>query len=504
MKKKIRWKGHVKTFLILILMVSLVCLCVIYMLSYQSPGQYSFTRDDMQALSAQSVKYQYADYLKRSYVAPKFIGAAARNFGDNIGLYTLGGENDRIHGSILPFYEKLFGEEGAVTPLPVVQGEALFDLLLQGDHIFVAYEADLPKSLLYAMASEDATAHEGSEEYIREILIVPGEQVYEGINSLPFGTPIQNKNYSFEAIARDSSGHYYRYTTSYTPTVDGGVSFNTNYYLAYTVEDNSFTYEMASLAEFDAYFTKNGLQKKISDTTPILGEQTADPSRYAITASSVYPGAERLDALLSALLINPEKATGFTDTDGTRFFYDEGRNVSLSRDGVLSYTALGGSGLDLADLFEYHTAKESYDMRDYAGASLMLARALENGLGAENAASLILTGVWSDGTTLRFTFGYAYGGLPVYFEGDSTVMRFDFEAGRLTSACFRMKKLTKSAEKTDSIPTRSDMIWLLRHTLSGYGETKEYTLGYLFGKNGGETTMEFLTRPVAARKGVSG
>lgn len=481
---------HIKTAVILFLMVMLVCLCMVYMLSYQGLGQYSFTKDTMRTLGGESVKYQYADYFVRSCISPKLIVFSAKEQGRDIGFYTLGGENEEVYASILPFYEKLLSAEGKMTPLLKEEGAALFEEGMAGDFIYVAYENDLPRDLVYSLSLENETAPTSSDEYIREILIVPSTHLYDGISLVPSGIQVYTSVYAFYAVARDSLGNYYCYTTEYVPMEATDISFNTNYYLTYTTTETHFYCDFAGAYESDPYFIRNGLEEKVTDTTVIVDDIHAALPKSVVSASRYYPETAVKNALLVALLMNPEKVTSFTDGSGVRFYYDEGRNASISPEGYMEYTAYGEEGLPLADLFEYPAVNEVYDLRDYIGASLMLARDLEDAVGAGEGYSLFLSGVYSDGNTVTVSLGYAVCGMPVYFEGYSNVLVFEFENGMLKKVAYDLRSIEVSEGEAPNI----DMLWALRSAIAESETKREYAYGYLFRLTEERVAVELIGR----------
>lgn len=476
MLKKRNLLELLKTILVVFLLVALVCLCVIYMLSYQNMGQYAFTKDTMQMLSGESVKYQYADYFDAAYISPKMIGFSARSLGEDIGFYTLGGANEKVYRSILPFYEKLFSEKGRVTALSGEEGESLFASLLTEDHIYIVYENDLPRDLIYALSMEDVTLLVGKCEYIREILIVSDRHLYNGVSQSPSGTQVFTEIHTFYALARDSEGNYYRYTTDFIPSAPTDVSFNTNYYLTYTTTGSYFSYELAALSAQDDYFQRYGFREKVTDTTAILTRSDTAISQKTVAASRFFPNKSMTNGLLDALFMNPEQVTSFTDGSGNVFYYDEGKNLVVSPVGHLTYTAYGEGGLPLSALFEYPTASEAYDLLDYIGASLMLSRSLETVAGGERAYSLFLSGVYSDGNMVKVTLGYAVDGMALYFDGFSDVITLEFENGMLKAVAYDLRTITVLQDgKRDC-----DMLWDLRAVILESDALLEYAYGYDF------------------------
>ncbi|MBQ9747440.1 MAG: hypothetical protein IJV98_01530 [Clostridia bacterium] len=459
-EKKLSIAELLKDVAVVLLLVALVCLCTIYMLSYQTVGGYAFTRQTMATLSGESVKYQYADYFESSYACPRFVGFAARELGENVGFHCLGGENASVSATLVPFYEKLFGEDGSVVKLTPGAGEALFAELLARDHIYVAYENDLPKSLILALAMQDATVREITGEYIREILIVPELHLYNGVSMMPAGVQIYTEIYTFYAVARDSAGNYYRYATAYVPEAATDVSFNTNYYLTYTTTDSFFFYEYAELLATDTYFDTYDLHGRVSDTTTVLTAAHGTLPPKTLTMSYVSPTQTQRAALLDALRINPNKVTSFTDSSGVSFYYDEGCNAGITPRGLLTYTAHVDGGLSLSSLFEYRAQENTYDAHDYVGAALVLASDLWQAFYAADGHGLemYISRVDYDGETTTVYFGYTSDGLPVYFEGSADLISFAFSDGRLRAVSCQFLAI----DVAHRMPVPSDTLWDLR------------------------------------------
>ena len=76
----------IKTIAVAVLLVMLVCLCILYMLSYQGGQTAEFTRTMMDRLTGESIKYQYLEYFERPYTLPEFIGFSYGRADEKIGF----------------------------------------------------------------------------------------------------------------------------------------------------------------------------------------------------------------------------------------------------------------------------------------------------------------------------------------------------------------------------------------------------------------------------------
>ena len=51
-------KEHLKSIACGILLLTMICLCVVYILSFSGAVEYDFSKNDMEALSSESIRYQ--------------------------------------------------------------------------------------------------------------------------------------------------------------------------------------------------------------------------------------------------------------------------------------------------------------------------------------------------------------------------------------------------------------------------------------------------------------
>ncbi len=469
-----RIKEHIKSLVLGVLLVTLVCLCVIYILSF-SGESYDFDKNTMEAVSGESVKYQYLDYWDISYSSPRVIGLSAKREGDNIGFYTLGGENIEVYESIFPFFEKLFGEEGNTEKLSSAEGAALFSSLLKGDYIYLSYACDLPKSLIYAMTQGEATYKGTSDEFFSELLIVPLEYLFESYMITPAGKYKYVDVYSFYAVARDSSGNYYRYTTSFQPSAKSDIAFHTNFYTAYNTADNRFQYEFAGEWKSDSYLTNNGFYEKVTDTTMIPLAKYDAYSAPIVLAKTQIPDSTAIYDILNVFMMNPEKISSYTDENNTVFYFDEGKNISITKDGVLSYTTHGSEGISLAELFDWHAEGEQYDVFDHIGAALVASRTIEKVRSLVDC-DVYISGIYYDGNLLKIRFGYSEGGLPLYFDGDADVLTLEFSDGRITGAAYQLLRVRVAEENAEV----TDLLWTIRSEILSSNKRNAYHCGYGF------------------------
>lgn len=488
MSRAEKMREHMKSLAVGVLLVILICLCVIYILDFSGVKAYDFTKDDMESVSSESVRYQYLDHWDVSFVSPSFIGFSAKNRGDNIGFYTLGGENAEIYREVLPLLEVLFAD-GSAEAMDAAEGEALFKNLLRGDYIYLSYACDLPTALLLAMSHDDASGDGDMGEFVSEVLIVPEVYLGEASYEDAAGVAERLSVYSFYAVARDGSGNYYRYRTAPAEDDKRDILFHTNFYRTYTIKENALPYEFACLWKEDSFLEKHDFREKISDTT-VIPLSHAVYETPIVFAESRIPGGNDKNEILDIFYMNPEKISSYTDETGVIFYFDEGRNISISPSGRMQFTSLGAEGISLEELFGGRSTNGEYTVFDYIGASLMESALLKKAHNQTNCA-LYISGISHDGTLLKISFGYAVGGMPLYFDGSADVLSFSFSSGMLEAAEYHFW----TVHKTALVSRTPDFLWALRSRLLSDEGREEYFYGYYFTKNRTRTGADILGIP---------
>ena len=477
MSKKERILETCKDILVFVLLVALVCLCAMYMLSYQRQETPDFTHEKMDAISGETAKHQYIGYFDKSYCLPTFIGISYYERG-RFGFCTeagLASAND----SLIRFYEKLFTDEGDVEMLSAEEGERLFNEALLGDnYIYASYICDLPKTVICAMAGMETDGMSG--EYIKEIFIIPDEYLGTGdirgpLNLLSSGSAI----YTFAAIARDSLGNYYHYTTDYVPKEPTDISFNQNFCFAYSTLEGAASYDFAALLKTDTFLEKAGFSEKVTDSTVIFRSSNTFP--LSILDVSVEAVDENLaGAYLQALFINPEKASQYTDENGTRFYFDGGRNAVITSEGTLTYSAPDG-GISMGDIFGARVIEGEVGVYEYIGAALALAEDLEavKNQGENIPYRLAFSSMAYDGETFSVSIGYRAGGLPVYMNGTNDILTVEFCRGSISGVTYHLRAL-RGAQGDAKVP---QMLWTLRSAIKHTGSPHAYSYAYVITEN---------------------
>lgn len=440
----------VKSVLLAVLLVMLVLFCILYMLSYRGVSATEFKKEQMDRLGGESVKYQYVKYMDTAYTFPEFMGLSDGR--TPMGFAGDGASAKALYADVFRFYEKLFGSEGRMAKLSAEEGEMLFSEAIRGEYLYISYFSDLPRSVILGMADGNAAIAADSDEFIRELLILPSAELFEGMTSDASGEQVRASIHSFYALARDSAGNYYRYTTKYIPEVPADIGFHTNFYDAYTAMGGARPYRFAAELN-DAFFANVNRAGLVTDTTavleaPLLGEVLEIKHRI--------PDEGEEKAILRAFFMNPEKISSYTDESGIRAYFDEGESVRFMPNGEIRYAALGQSGISLDEIFGYHPDGSEYDTFDSVGAALLLADSL--GIRSRGALTVFLSRMAYDGEILTLSFGYRYGGIPLLADGSEEIFRVEIQGAVLRNATLRLFDI----ERTEMTAQMVDMPFALR------------------------------------------
>ena len=130
----------IKTIVTAVLLVSLICLCSVYIFGFGKVRAAEFSKSMMSALKAQSYKSEYAKYFDRSYVVPEFIGVCSSD-GRRKGMFS-DTENARIetlYKSFSVYFSETLGENGKTSELDEDAGKRSWERALSGDCVYMSF-----------------------------------------------------------------------------------------------------------------------------------------------------------------------------------------------------------------------------------------------------------------------------------------------------------------------------------------------------------------------------
>ncbi|MBQ0125787.1 MAG: hypothetical protein KBS59_05620, partial [Clostridiales bacterium] len=260
---------YLSTALIALLLVLLVCLCFVYMNSYNNVESSEFTREMDVAVREKSYKSGYVGLLDDTLVSPYFFGYSVG--GDKFGYFGQGAGD--CYSSFSGVISALFGPESTVS----VASETDFYKCFSGDFVYIKYRSELPKSVIYYAQNPDGILEEISDEYVYEMVV--------SVNNPAF------------ALTRDRMGNCYIYRASQN------FLYNKNLLYSYNKFEGGFAFDFAADSEIDASYASLGFYEKINDTAVIRNNS------FSAASAVVQPLKTDDGFVLAKFGMNPEKVT---------------------------------------------------------------------------------------------------------------------------------------------------------------------------------------------------
>ncbi|MBO4331239.1 MAG: hypothetical protein J5827_04105 [Oscillospiraceae bacterium] len=147
----------------------------------------------------------------------------------------------------------------------------------------------------------------------------------------------------------------------------------------------------------------------------------------APTAAALVPlSSADVDRAVTAFSINPNTASHFTESDGTRVYVESGCSLRISENGILSYRNLSGEGR--------LRAADGSSSEDLAGMIRYSKKLVESSVGSAGGSMRIyLTDALASGGSYTFSFGCYIAGMPL-LRADGLTSYVTVENGVVTSA----------------------------------------------------------------------
>lgn len=401
----------IKTIVTAMLLVSLICLCSVYIFGFGKVRVAEFSKSTMSALKAQSSKNEYAKYFDRSYVVPEFIGVCSSD-GRRKGMFadTEDARLETLYKSFSVYFYDTLGEKGKVSELDGDTGIRSWERALSGDCVYMSFRGELPRSLIYFMTFPDEITENVGDEFISELIIYPTGNPTVTESTDINGNKVTSMLYAYTVIARNRHGGYYLFESSSVPRSYLDVYFN---------RDRIFSYNMTGALAFD--FGGGDCYSGMLVKTEELSAPEIFISGKDITSNQVD-----ISYITGAFGINYEKSVRYNESDGAVSYIEEGHNVKIYRDGRVIYTVTGdiggvSMGLRLGD----------YAVYDYVGTAIKLIHAADIDTGE---AALKLRGIYKNGENVEVLLGYSCNNISLSVDGDADLLRFEFRDGKLISA----------------------------------------------------------------------
>ena len=430
----------IKTIAVCVLLVSLVCLCTVYLFSFERNTAPQFTASMLSSLISRSSKNVYLDEFSPSLVTPYFIGVSIDGEKQGVFTDTDNSSISTLYEQVAEFFPTLFAK-GSVRALAEDEGRREFASALSGRFIYISYFAELPKSVIYYMTFPQNMSDDVSDEYISELVIFPSGSPTRIVDTDIYGQPITIELFAFSAIGRNDAGEYFLYYSDFVPQNLSDVYFGKSKISSYNMT-GAVQFEFAAdIADYtDSY---------VRQTTVITNDLTCAGANISLPLANI---SDNISSAVNAFGLHYEKAARYMDYDSSITFLEEGHNVRVTRGGVLYYNVTGSSGGVMMDSLGV-PGESAYSISDYAFASLKLIKAMENDHGG---LKLKLNGIYADGENIVVTLGYSCFNLAVVCDQTTDLFRFEFNSGKLMKAKVTLLS-SLNGKKYEYIPQAWDL-----------------------------------------------
>ncbi|MGN1094977.1 MAG: hypothetical protein ACI4QR_01170, partial [Eubacteriales bacterium] len=441
------------TVLIFALLVSLVCLTFVYMFSFQTRNELKFGASDMNALEQDFAAAGYVDEVGTETIMPVFVGVSNEN--GRVGAFS----GDALKGLYNSAFEiaKEYLIRGKIETLEQEDLESASDIAKDGAFIYIKYSVAYPKSVIVNFSDRETFTLSISDEYIREIFVFYDKTERE-----------------VRVLALSPDAGYL-----YTGDFGFSAGFNNKIKNEYNNADGTFDFLFASEMEGSALVSS----EKISSS--VYGNTIVPVSEISLCGVSYYSKYELMISdgvygkILSAFMLNPEKASAFTDSDGTRTYFEEGKNVHIRKDGTVEYSSVGSyTGINIGDIIGYHAENEAYSLRDKIGATLIIAKKIAVAAEFSPKTSVRLSEIhYDEEKNLVISYELTYDSLSVAAE--KNVFSFTVSTDsikRAEAGIFGISELYYS----EPLP---DMKWNIIAYAAAGGEYTDFCPAYVVGIN---------------------
>lgn len=436
---------HIRTVILVLLVVSLVMLVIVYIGGthiYQNMTAGNREKN-INIEKLWSVRSDIgADGLDSGRLLPETIGYRLAG-ADPVGCIADRESIEELYGVIGSCITELFGNTSYCVKLSDDEGaRQMNEAIADGEYIFIRYHQPVLYRMIYAYASgklvvTDQDVAQASEDagavYVSELVIKPDQDVAA---------------HRFIAYVYDGDGGYFRFSQ------DKSVIASTFYFSR--LADGPWVSGLAPMTFSD--------DPALAERQPLIG---ADLEPDVISAEdTLVPDAQR-SSLLVLFGYNPDKVSSYPDESAVN--YVDSRSRLRVGNGVIRYQANdAASGLRLDTLLGYsvNDTLSVYDKLTAVDNIIGRIEALSPEL-AGGEAKLCLGDVYTDGVRLVIEYFYAYEDVRV---GEEAALRAEIEQDRLYSFSLR----TVSYKGTDSptlLPSQEFAVRKLSESGKTDGET---------------------------------
>ncbi len=420
MKEKI--KRFCGTLVVFALLVSLVCLSFVYMFSFRTSDKTKFDADDMQALQQNFTAAGYMDSVDMKNILPIFVGVSLADGEMRVGAFS-GATLENMYEDCFEVAWQ-FLAQGRAQLLSYEGTRDYMRMAKNSAFIYIKYAAAYPKSVIVSFTRKDTFALNISDEYIKEIFVF--NNTYTG---------------SVCVLTVCDNGKNYLYTGAF----GFDENFNKNIINEYNNAEGAFVFSFSSEKENEVFISKEKFFDTVYTNAVIAEKEMFLPGLIFESISKRLDMYASYDSLLSLFTLNPEKISVFTENDGTRTFFEEGQNVSITKDGTVKYSAVGAGGMHIGAVIGYSSENNEYSLRDKIGATLCIVKEMSEAMRLSYDIGVKLSGISYDGNgNLVITYSVSYNGVTVICGED--FFSFTIAGDRIKSVVCNMFDISAYSE----------------------------------------------------------
>ena len=447
---------YIKTVLIAILIVSAVCLFIAYMFEFQSISENSsIVFERMKVLSGAAGTASYD-------ISSDCIFPAAFAYSCDGGRYAFTGSRSLYYTAYTEALNYL-GVMYSSSSYCVKLGEdaaAVWDGLTDRDFVYLLYQKPLPLPVLRLFSGysgNTADVVQGELPYVREVFVTTGDAYLASEFSKASGIAVSPASGDICAAVRDAEGSVY---LIFCVSSHSDVKFDKALFSAYNENDSV----CAFLKDSEGYRDGGAVYGVFSDTVMIPAQINFLPdirlSRYAPESFS----EATVTGFLNDIGINTAKIRHYERVDGGGTYISESFVFSISADGVITYRAVGDTGIPLSEILGYSKASGSYSLFDSLTAVSGFISCATTGFGQSffggNLLSALMTKCdYADGE-LTIEYLYGYNGIKLTGEECITVT---VKNGSITYAELHTVSASQGEGKTKLEPA----FWAINSALYG-------------------------------------
>lgn len=390
--------NRIMNVIIALLLVCMVCLCIIYLFSFEKTNEVELSKDDVTRIRTGNAKLQYTKLFDQKYVLPTYF-ALCSNGSDDYVLFSNETRMNNLLSNIKPLFSDLINEETFIIKMVDEDAGVYYRDALSGNGILLEWHDVILSDILYSICfKSDIPNGYYSGIPIKKMFILPSDD-------------------SCEIILFDSTSNIYIFRNTYDSNEDNkGLSIY-----------NSIDKSQMTIFDFAMNIKQdNVIYKGLSDDTVIPREiryRNIELEKYSVDTITLNSN------MFESLNIGLAKASIYTEPNGSVIYMHEGKRLYIKNDGTIEYTSDETSGLSLYDMIGLG---QNYELMDYVGACFTFLDSAGFNFGS---GTVYLKSIGVNGREVNISFGLMYNGVAILY-GDNNAYSFRFINGTLVNAIF--------------------------------------------------------------------